>query len=181
MTNRTPYEVWTGRKPVLKHIKVWGSPAEARPYRPDERKLDSRTVSCYFVGYPERSRGYKFYNPTTRTFFETGNARFFEDVEFEGEDRRTDVVLMRIQLHLRDRMSLLFMFQFLFLSKQETTSVILVQDQVIRLYLKTIRIRTHRIYPWIIRKSYRNLCQIKLINLMWLRTMQICLSGGPLE
>ena len=90
--NKTPYELWTGKKPVLKHLRVWGCPAEARPYRPDERKLDSRTVSCNFVGYSERSRGYKFYNPTTRTFFETGNARFFEEVEFGGEDKVSNVV-----------------------------------------------------------------------------------------
>lgn len=40
----------------------------ARPSRPNEKKLDSRTVSCYFVGYSERSRRYKlFYDPTTKS------------------------------------------------------------------------------------------------------------------
>ncbi|RVW58161.1 hypothetical protein CK203_110674 [Vitis vinifera] len=29
---------------------------EARPYKPNRKKLDSKTVSCYFVGYSERSR-----------------------------------------------------------------------------------------------------------------------------
>ena len=33
-------------------------------------KLDSRTVSCYFIGYSKRSRGYKFYDPTTKSIFE---------------------------------------------------------------------------------------------------------------
>ena len=77
--NKTPYELWTGKKPSIRHLHVWGCPAEARPYRPNERKLDSRTVSCYFVGYPERSKGYKFYDPSSRSFFETGNAKFIED------------------------------------------------------------------------------------------------------
>ena len=58
---KTPYELWVGRKPSLKHLHVWGCPAEARPYKPHERKLDSKTVSSYFIGYAERSRGYKFY------------------------------------------------------------------------------------------------------------------------
>ena len=49
--------------------------------------MDSRTVSCYFIRYSERSRGYKFYDPTTKSIFETGNARFFEDVEFDGKDK----------------------------------------------------------------------------------------------
>ena len=77
--NKTPYESWTGKKPSIRHLHVWGCPAEVRPYRPNERKLDSRTVSCYFVGYPERSKGYKFYDPSSRSFFETGNAKFIED------------------------------------------------------------------------------------------------------
>jgi hypothetical protein len=42
--------------------------------------LDERTVSCYFIGYAERSRGYKFYDPTNRIIFETNTVKFFEDV-----------------------------------------------------------------------------------------------------
>ena len=88
-TLKTPYELWTGNKPSLKHLCVWGCLAEARPYKPNERKLDSRTLSCHFVGYSERSRGYKFYDPTTNTIFETGNVVFFEDDEFvRGEKAR---------------------------------------------------------------------------------------------
>ena len=27
---KTPYELWTGKKPSLGHLHVWGCPAEAR-------------------------------------------------------------------------------------------------------------------------------------------------------
>ena len=91
-TNKTPYEIWIGKKPSLKHLHIWGCPAEARPYRPNEKKLDSRTISCYFIGYFERSRGYKSYDPTTKAIFKTGNARFFEDVEFVGGEKIKDFV-----------------------------------------------------------------------------------------
>ncbi|RVW70676.1 Retrovirus-related Pol polyprotein from transposon TNT 1-94 [Vitis vinifera] len=83
---KTPYELWTSKKPSIWHLHVWGCPAEARPYKPNEKKLDSRTVSCYFVGYSERSRGFKFYDPSIRSFFETGNAKFIEDVELSGRE-----------------------------------------------------------------------------------------------
>ena len=85
--NKTPYELWTGKKPSIRNLHIWGCPTEAKSYKPLEKKLDPRTISCYFVGYSEYSRGYKFYNPTSRSFFETGNARFLEDVEFGGEVR----------------------------------------------------------------------------------------------
>ncbi|KAJ4710364.1 Retrovirus-related Pol polyprotein from transposon TNT 1-94 [Melia azedarach] len=92
VTAKTLYELWTGKKPSLKHLHVWGCPAEARPYRANEKKLDSRTVSCYFIGYSERSRGYKFYDPRTKSIFESRNARFFEDVELARGDNVRDFV-----------------------------------------------------------------------------------------
>ena len=67
-------------------MHVWGCPAKARPYKPNVKKLDSRTASCYFVGYFERSRGFKFYDPSTKSFFETDNAKFIEDVELSGRE-----------------------------------------------------------------------------------------------
>jgi len=65
---------------------MWGCLAEARPYKPNEKKLDSRTVSSYFNSYSERSRGYKFYDPILKTIFETETATFFEDIKFRGEE-----------------------------------------------------------------------------------------------
>ena len=90
--NKTPYELWTGNRPNIKHLHIWRCPAEAKPCRPYERKMDSRTISYYFVGYAERSWGYKFYNPTLRSFFETGNARFLEEIELGKEENIRNVV-----------------------------------------------------------------------------------------
>ncbi|RVW20742.1 Retrovirus-related Pol polyprotein from transposon TNT 1-94 [Vitis vinifera] len=91
-SSQTPYELWTSKKPNIRHLHVWGCPIEARPYKPNEKKLDSRTVSCYCVGYSERSRGFKFYDSLTRSFFETGNAKFIEDVELSGREPSRKVV-----------------------------------------------------------------------------------------
>ena len=49
-------------------------------------------MSCYFIGYSERSRGFKFYDPSTRSFFETSNAKFIEDVELSGREPLSKVV-----------------------------------------------------------------------------------------
>ena len=104
---KTPYELWTGKKPSIRHLHVWGCLAQARPYRPNEKKLDERTISCYFFGYAERSRGFKFYNPTIISFFEKGNARFFEDVEFGGEDNVRSVVFEEEQENNQDQVLIL--------------------------------------------------------------------------
>ena len=74
----TPFELWCGRKPSFYHLHVWGCKAEAKPYNPQLGKLDSKTVSAFFIGYPERSKGFKFYCPSyTSRIIETNKAVFY--------------------------------------------------------------------------------------------------------
>ena len=98
---KTPFVLWTGRKPSLRHIHIWGCPAEARIYNPHEKKLDSRTISGYFIGYPDKSKGYRFYCPNHSVrIVETGNARFLENGEISGsnEPRKVDVEEIRVDI-----------------------------------------------------------------------------------
>ena len=76
---KTPFELWIGKKPSLNHFRVWGCPAEVRIYNPNEKKLDPRTIRCYFIGYPDHSKGYRFYCPTRGTrIVESLTAKFLE-------------------------------------------------------------------------------------------------------
>jgi hypothetical protein len=64
--------------------------------------LDERTVRWYFIGYAERSRGYKFYDPTNRTIFETNTVKFFEDVMVQ-RGNTTQIVFEESQdSHIRE-------------------------------------------------------------------------------
>jgi len=76
---KTSYELWTGRKPTLNYLPVWGHPAEAKLFNHAQGKLDDRTVSYHFIGYPEHSKGFRFYSPDRHTkFAETRHAVFLE-------------------------------------------------------------------------------------------------------
>jgi hypothetical protein len=55
------YKLWTERKPTLNYLHVWGYPAEAKLFNPSIGKLDPKTVSCHFIGYPEKSKRFRFY------------------------------------------------------------------------------------------------------------------------
>ena len=59
---KTPFKLWTNRTPSIRHLNS-ACQAEIRIYNPQERKLDARTISGYFIGYPEKSKGYMFYCP----------------------------------------------------------------------------------------------------------------------
>ncbi|GJV57213.1 retrovirus-related pol polyprotein from transposon TNT 1-94 [Tanacetum coccineum] len=54
-------------------------------YTPQSRKLDLKTISCFFIGYPERSKGYRFYYPSHSTIIvETRHTKFLENANNGG-------------------------------------------------------------------------------------------------
>ncbi|KAH9705859.1 hypothetical protein KPL70_012033 [Citrus sinensis] len=61
---KTLIELWSGRKPSLRHVRIWGSPAHV--LKPKADKMDSRSEVCMFVGYPKGTRGGLFYSPQDR-------------------------------------------------------------------------------------------------------------------
>ena len=82
---KTPYELWTGKEPSFNYLYVWGCPTKAKVFIPNIEKLDSKTVSCYFIGYPEKSKVFRFYCPERHTkFVETRHAVFLEDELMRG-------------------------------------------------------------------------------------------------
>jgi len=97
VVQKTPFELWTSRKPSLRHLHVWGCQAKVRIFNPQEKKLDERTISGYFIGYPEKSKGYMFYCPTHSTrIVETGNDRFIENSETSGSEASRNVEIKEV-------------------------------------------------------------------------------------
>ena len=94
---RTPFELFKGWKLSLRHIRVWGCPFEVRVYNPQEKKLNPRTISRYFIGYVEKSKGYKFYCPSHSTrIMESRNAKYLENDLIVGDfdaDSRRDIIV----------------------------------------------------------------------------------------
>jgi hypothetical protein len=83
--SKTPYELWTGHNSSLNYIRVWGCPAEAQIFNPNAGKLEPKTVSCYFIGYPEKSKGFRFYCPDMHTkYVEMIHAIFLENEMMRG-------------------------------------------------------------------------------------------------
>ncbi|KAG6509698.1 hypothetical protein ZIOFF_027698 [Zingiber officinale] len=61
--DKTPYEAWHRRKPVVNHLKVFGCIGYAlTPYQGRE-KFDEKGEKLIFIGYSDESKGYRLYNP----------------------------------------------------------------------------------------------------------------------
>ncbi|KAI9092970.1 hypothetical protein K1719_027493 [Acacia pycnantha] len=73
---KTPYEIWTGKKPSLSFLKIWGCEVYVKQQASD--KLSSRSSKCLYVGYPKETKGYYVYNPTDHKMFVIQNGVLLE-------------------------------------------------------------------------------------------------------
>ncbi|KAJ0795822.1 putative RNA-directed DNA polymerase [Helianthus annuus] len=83
--NITPEESWSGRKPNISHLRIFGCIAYAHIPKQRRTKLDDKTEKTILVGYSEQCKAYKLYNPTT------GKVIISRDVIFDEGQRWNEV------------------------------------------------------------------------------------------
>ena len=59
LDDKTPQEVWTGKKPSLSHLRVFGCDAYVHVPKEKITKLDSKSERCILIGYHDGLKGYK--------------------------------------------------------------------------------------------------------------------------
>jgi hypothetical protein len=80
VTGVTPYEAWTGRKPELGHIRVFGCIAFVHVPKEKRRKLDDKSIKCILLGYEPGTKVYRLYEPITRRVIKSRDVIFIETV-----------------------------------------------------------------------------------------------------
>ena len=63
--DKTPFEAWSGRKPSIKHLKVFDCICYVQIPKEKRYKLDETIEKYIFVGYSLMSKGYMLYNLKT--------------------------------------------------------------------------------------------------------------------
>jgi transposase InsO family protein len=56
----TPYQNWFGSKPDVSNLRIFGSTAFIHVPKLERRKLDSKSITCLFVGYCTTQKAYRF-------------------------------------------------------------------------------------------------------------------------
>ena len=87
----TPYEIWHGRAPSLKHVKILGYLAFIKKLK--SHKLDAKTIKGRFIGYPKDSLGYCFYLLAEQVIVVTRDVIFLEK-EFLKEDGKGRKIML---------------------------------------------------------------------------------------
>jgi hypothetical protein len=73
---RTPYEIWTGKRLGLSFINVWRCETYVKHLMSD--KLTPKSDKCFFVGHLWETKGYYFYNKVVGKVFVAHNGVFME-------------------------------------------------------------------------------------------------------
>ncbi|RDX67203.1 hypothetical protein CR513_53944, partial [Mucuna pruriens] len=72
-----------------KQISKNSTTRKVKVYNPYDKKLDA---SCFFIGYPKKSKGYKFYCPIhSMRIVESGTGQFIENDQFSGNEKSQKV------------------------------------------------------------------------------------------
>lgn len=75
---KTPEEMWSGQKPNVRHMRVFG--CEAMVHLPQEKrkKWDPKAQKMIFIGYCDHTKGYRFVIPQTKKVIKSRDATFLE-------------------------------------------------------------------------------------------------------
>lgn len=75
----TPEEAWTGKKPNISHLKIFGCKAMVHIPKSKRSKFDAKSEEKFFVGYGENTKGYRVIDPVTKKISFVRDVIFLEN------------------------------------------------------------------------------------------------------
>ena len=93
VVGKTPYEAWHGRKPSLKHLRVFGCLAFVHVPKEKRKKLDYRATPGIFVGYSISTKQYLVYDPLARTLHRSRDVVFREGKRYTAPNAADEAIL----------------------------------------------------------------------------------------
>ncbi|KAG5896731.1 hypothetical protein JTB14_014607 [Gonioctena quinquepunctata] len=88
--------MWTGKKPNLEHIRIFGCKAMVHIPKNNRHKGDPKSREMIFVGYCDETKGYRFIKPNTNKLIKSRDVQFIENAIQMNEskiDQQTYIAL----------------------------------------------------------------------------------------
>ena len=101
-SKKTPYELWRGKKPIVKYFRIFGSDYYILRDRENLEKFDAKSDKGYFLEYSSTSKAYRVYNLRTKTVMESSNFVINDEVRLEAHSKDTarfKISLWRLMTH----------------------------------------------------------------------------------
>lgn len=78
LSNQTPYEAWSGNKPNLGHLRVFGCLAHMKIPNVYTKKLDDRSMQVINLGSEPGTKAYRLFDPIRKRIFVSRDVVFEE-------------------------------------------------------------------------------------------------------
>ncbi|KAL0413028.1 UNVERIFIED_CONTAM: Autophagy-related protein 18a [Sesamum radiatum] len=88
---KIPQEAWSGYKPVVTHLRIFGSIAYTHIPHQKRTKLDDKSARYVFIGYDQNFKGYKLYNPSNEKIVISRVVEFDEEAQNDWKILQLDV------------------------------------------------------------------------------------------
>ncbi|KAM1262144.1 hypothetical protein ACFX2G_027916 [Malus domestica] len=79
----TPFEAFSGRKPGIAHLRIFGCLCYVHTPNELRQKLDAKSVKGIFVGYATCEKGYRVYDPLSKKLILSRDVVFDENAAWE--------------------------------------------------------------------------------------------------
>lgn len=99
-SGETPYQRWYGKKPNLKHIRVFGCMAYAQVPEGRRRKLDKKSQKLRFVGYTETTKNYRLWDERTRKVY-IRDSVIFNETDFGNPTKPEDKLQKELEFDVQ--------------------------------------------------------------------------------
>lgn len=81
LDGKTPMEMWSGTKPDLSNIRIFGSEVMVQIPKEKRQKWDTKSRKLIFVGYCESTKGYRLLDLHTNKITKSRDVVFLENVQ----------------------------------------------------------------------------------------------------
>ena len=92
LSGKTPYETWTGNKPDLSHLRIFGSLAHMKIPSVNVRKLDDRSKRVVYLGREPGTKACRLYDPEAKKIWVSRDVVIEEGKTWDWENESEETI-----------------------------------------------------------------------------------------
>jgi hypothetical protein len=100
LNNKTSQELWSGYKPNVAHLKVFRSIVYGKNTDPKRTKLEDKSKKYVFIGYSEKSKAYKLYDPIEKKLVISRDVELNEEARWDWKNQQEELTTEEVEIGL---------------------------------------------------------------------------------
>ncbi|CAK9800955.1 Retrovirus-related Pol polyprotein from transposon TNT 1-94 [Anthophora plagiata] len=98
LDHATPFELWVGRKPSVRHLIPFGRVGYVLNKKPGKGKFEPRSEKCIFLGYSDDSKTYRMWSVKTEKVRKSRDVKFVVDNQLpESREKKKEFFDFNLQ------------------------------------------------------------------------------------